>query len=291
MFGLRTVYADVVLAVNFAADYLIMYISGRALSLKISRIRIAAASLAGALFALACELYMYDSTALEVVLGILIMVPVMCKISYKTVRKAAFLKLCFVFVLVSLLFGGGMQLLSRILIEISTGCKNFSGGIDARMFVLLSGIMTAVMMLFRRISGLSKTPSETAEVVISFDGQTKRDFNLLCDTGNVLTDPYSSLPVIVIKSACAQKAPEIADIARGIVADKDAALVSRVRYIPVKSACGTSVFCAVRPKSAFLKQNGGKLCPLDTVVAFDTGEDSTYCGTDGLFPYELSQNI
>lgn len=290
MFGLRTVYADVVLAVNFAADYLIMYICGRALSLKINRIRIAAASLAGALFALAYELYMYDSTAPGLILGIL-MIPAMCKISYKTERRTAFLKLCFVFVLISLLFGGGIQLLSRILIEISTGCKNFSGGIDTRMFVLLSGIMTAVMMLFRRISGLSKTPSETAGVVISFDGHNERDFNLLCDTGNVLTDPYSSLPVIVIKSACAQKAPEIADIARGIVADKDAALVSRIRYIPVKSACGTSVFCAVRPKSAFLKQNGGKLCPLDTVVAFDTGEDNTYCGTDGLFPYELSRNI
>lgn len=290
MFGLRTVYADVVLAVNFAADYLIMYISGRALSLKVNGMKIAAASVAGALFALACELYMYDSTAQKLVLGIL-MIPVMCKISYKTERRAAFLKLCFVFVFVSLSFGGGMQLLSRILIGILAGKKNFSGGIDARMFVLFSGIMTAVMMLFRRISGLSKMPSETADVVISFDGQTERGFSLLCDTGNVLTDPYSSLPVIIIKSACAQKAPEIADIARGIVADKDAALVSRVRYIPVRTACGTSVFCAVRPKSAFLKQNGGKLCPLDTVVAFDTGEDDTYCGTDGLFPYELSRNI
>ena len=67
MFGLRTVYADVVLAVNFAADYLIMYISGRALSLKVNGMKIAAASVAGALFALACELYMYDSTAQKLV--------------------------------------------------------------------------------------------------------------------------------------------------------------------------------------------------------------------------------
>lgn len=290
MFGLKTVYADYLLAVNFAADYLIMYISGRALSLKTSGVRIAAAAFAGALFALACELYICDNTALKLVLGI-VMIPVMCAVSYKTERKAAFVKLCLVFVLTSLLFGGGMQLLLRIIIGISAGRKNFSGAADARMFVLLAGIMTAVMMLFKRVSCLSKTPSETAEVVISFDGHTEQSFNLLCDSGNVLTDPYSSLPVIIIKSARVSKVPEISDIARGIISDEDTAVISRIRYIPVRSACGTSVFCAVRPKSAFVRQSSGKRYPLDAVVAFDMQEDNTYCGTDGLFPYELSRNI
>lgn len=288
--AVRVVYADILFAVNLSADFIVLYACGKVLSLKISFVRLFAAALIGTVFAALCETVFFDKGAICITLGVLC-VPLMCRTAYKQFGTVSFIKLCGLFVFLSMLLGGGMESISYMLIKLTKNAAFLKDGLSIKMFVLLSGVMSAATICFAKLFKRSKGSFETKKVFISADGTQRYGFELMCDTGNVLLDPYSRLPVIVLKKE------NISYFKDALYSFKDSeniyfgekAIKSHIRFVPAKSACGSTVFAAFKPASTQIVKDG-KSISVDAVVAFDNG-GCTYCGTDGVVPYELTENL
>ena len=98
----------------------------------------------------------------------------------------------------------------------------------------------------------------------------------MCDSGNLLTDPYCGLPVIILASD---------------FTDKFDFLQCKTRYIPIKTAQGNGIIKAVKPEKLELITGSGKDIPLDAIIGFSNNNQADYGGTDGIIPSCLLDNI
>ena len=216
---------------------------------------------------------------------------ILCLFSYIVSRFSAQLILLLLFYVCSAILGGGMQAAMYALIRLFGRTGLFKEGISFQTFAVLSGVLSAAAVAAGRIFKAGR-PSKRVEADISFRNGLNERFCFICDTGNVLTDPYSGSPVIVMSAKAAErlKGLDLQTLLCDKTPDGNAALDAHFRYIPARSACGTHVFPAFRPESIELIVNG-KNIKADAVIALDADKSNTYCGTDGILPAELVENI
>ncbi len=272
-------YADILLFVNFSADFLVLYVLGSILTLNKKLYRLCLGSLLGVVYAFICEVFLYEIPVLCMLWGIVI-IPFICITAYKYTSAFSLLKQSCMFLLFSALLDGGMQLMSRILISLA-GQTLLKNGMSPVMFTVLSCAVTVLTLgctlIFKRVA-----VHDMQKILISTNGVQKHYFELMCDTGNILTDVYTGLLVIVIQKECAKRM----NIDVGAY---ECMLEFGIRYIPVVTAVGNSTFACFKPYSIELIKSK-KHIPLNAVVAFDNG-GCTYNGADGIIPYQLIQNI
>ncbi len=272
---LRVVYADILLLVNFCADFILLYICGLVLTLNIKTYRLCFGAMLGALYCFVCEVLLYGTHYLYILFS-LAFVPLICFTAYKYTSRLAFIKLCIFFLVACTLLDGGMQFMSRIIITLSSGAL-LKNGVSVLTFVILITILSAVciciILLFKK-SHIYKIQT----LSISADGTQKHEFQLMCDTGNMLVDSYTGLPVIVVKKDKAKIFGfDVTDIRYG------------ARFIPVKTVSGDACFAMFKPCCIELVRSKRRI-PISAMLAFDNGE-CTYNGADGALPYELIENL
>lgn len=188
---LVTVYVEVVLLNNFAVDFALC-ISTQLLCNK--RLRLLRATIASILGAVVAFCYAFSPNILQIVIKI-ILAPVMSLIAVKIDGKSAkcklsnYLKSTIAFCLLTYFTGGIVYGLS------------FALHIDISSYIVLALVASsvavcviAVYMLARRKSKGEKTIKQVEIVVAG----KKHVYNGLCDSGNLLVDSFSSLPVVIL---------------------------------------------------------------------------------------------
>lgn len=188
-----TVYIELVLFNNFAVDLLLEICTLTALGRKIPKFRCALGAAFGAAVA---TLYAIAPTVWQIVIKALL-APLMAAIFFKPKKGKVVARIIdfaggtAVFCVLTFLAGGIVQGLGYLL------------GVDVSGYWALGLVATALIICILSARAIRKTRSGSAgnvkDVRLLVQG-TSIDCKALCDSGNILVDELSGLPVIIISN-------------------------------------------------------------------------------------------
>ena len=194
-----TIYVDVVLMENLMMNYIILLASGLILKVKIKHIRLILGSLLGAIYSIVAYtgfLEIYSSFILKIILSIIIVYIAYNPQSVKTLSK----ELLF-FYLTSFVFGGAAFALIYIVKPQDILMKNglFLGTYPLKT-VILAAIVAFVIIItaFTIIKSKIKKKNMICEIELKLNNKMIKT-EALIDTGNMLKEPITNLPVVVIE--------------------------------------------------------------------------------------------
>lgn len=209
----QVIYADVLFAVNFSMDFLSLYITSKIGQTRPRAWPMIFAATIGALYATAAVFAETGGAA-----GVVINVAVawlMCYVCFGGGGAAYVIGRTLLFYGVGFLLGGVMTAFYGLLgslggrigsrtAVINGDLATLTGSTPLPTLILLAGIAALLCLVFGRLYDRKKSV-KTAELEIAFGG-CSISVEALCDSGNLVRDPLSGLPVIFI---CAKKLREL----------------------------------------------------------------------------------
>ena len=257
-------YADIMLAINFSMDFLALFISSLLLHLKLLRLRIVVASLIGSVYALVQVLMEFDaiSTAISSIFVAMIMIIVAFR--FKGVGQMCLN--CIVYLFVNTTLGGIMSLLYSQLNKILSGfIESYSYENTysiARVFVVIS--LTAIAaIIFSKILCAKKDVS-TVEIKLKIK-DVSYTLTGLCDSGNLLKEPFSGKSVILI-SEDSTPGKEIMSMSEMVK-----------KYIPYQDVNGSGILKGVVPRELSIGTKN-----VNAIVAI--AQNDSFNGYEALVP-------
>lgn len=260
------VYLDLVFLWNAAADFLLLCTVGRMQRLRMRLLFLLFSSALGGIFACAA-LFLPRAAAVS---AAIVFAPLLLLAAYgKSVVQSAgvFGKACVFLFGSSFLAGGLYTLLSEYL------PRRLSPVV---FFLLCAGSFFFAFRYFDLFS-LSET---LIPVELCFETESgQKALRLLCDSGCLLREPISALPVILLS-------PKKFDALFPEAKSESSSLAARyrLRYVPLRTVSGEGVVPAVRPKHLTYKK-GNKTLPLDAFLG--RAQNEGFAGYDGVFPASL----
>ena len=295
----QIIYADVIFLLNFCMNFLALFAAGKILGLKLNPSRLVISSGLGAVYSIFTLFFQPQAVIIPVmVLNIAVSV-LICLIAFKTDTHFKFIKALVVFYAACFMLGGGIEALFHL--------SGFSGAGIAppfQLIILMAGICSVIFVftgrLFKRRANIKEV-----DLAIGFGGREIK-VNAILDTGNLLRDPVSSLPVIIINLNAAANLFDLKTlefftgdapsyISRISANTEEMRLIKDLKFkiIPVKSVAGANnILPAFVPgyiKYAKDKQVK-KMIELNAVVAIDSasGAGQKYGENySGIVPAEL----
>ncbi len=259
-----TVYADILFLINFSMDFLSLCLTGRLTSHRMSRRRLMLAAAFGALAGCAAMFLPLDG--IPFVLAGLVTALAVVRIAF---GKAGSLRQL---VRDTLILWGTGTLLGGILTSVlSLGNAVWfreDGGHGSFAPMVLLGFAAASGFL--RIAGHS-SGKRSAEVTVTAAGMSI-SFAALCDSGCLLTEPISGMPVIVASETVLGTIGEL-------LASEETSL--RLRMIPAEGICGHRLLRGFVPEEVTV--NGRTV---SAVIACGTKEGN-YGGFGGIVPAKI----
>lgn len=194
-----TIYIDIILLENLCMNYIILFATAYIMKLKINHIKIVVSSTIGAIYSI--MLYMqilpiYSNLIAKIVLSI-----VMVYIAYMPQNIKKLIKQLILFYLISFAFGGcAFALLYFIKPENIIMQNGVYIGTYPIKIALLGGIVGFVItyVAFRIIKNKTSKNNIIYPLEIKINKKTI-SLNALLDTGNMLKDPITLMPVIVVE--------------------------------------------------------------------------------------------
>ena len=252
----QTIYADVLLALNFFINYFLLLSVGRIMRSRLIRTRVCLASTFGAL----CSLTLF-LPPMHVVAECLLKLAIssaMVLIAFRQSSAKVFVRYLLVTCAVTFGFGGAM--LALWLTVAPRGMFYRNGTVYFSMspeFVIAVTVMCyTIITVAGRICRRLELRTGECSAVIRTQGKV-RSLRLIYDTGNLLTEPFSGLPVIVAKRNSLGKAIPSdfpADKLYGHFFDQTVCdtTAKNLRVIPYAAVGGEGLLCAFRPESVDL---------------------------------------
>lgn len=194
-----TVYLDVVMLENLCMNYIILFATGYLMKIKMKQLRLIVSSILGGIYAVIAYLEIlpiYSSFGMKVVLSIL-----MVYIAFKPKGVKILSKQLIIFYLTSFVFGGcAFALLYFVRPQDILMRNGVYVGTYPIKIALLGGIVGFIItyVAFRIV----KTKLRRKDILynIEITLQEKRlKVKAMLDTGNLLKDPISKMPVIVVE--------------------------------------------------------------------------------------------
>ncbi len=251
------VYVDLYFFVNASMDLLCLNLTAMLLHAKPKRWRLLLGAALGGLYAIGV-LLLGIGGVWELLFDLLGACAV-CAVAFAR-RGATFLRgarTVGVFFLVSVLLGGVMTVLfwalNRLNLPIDSLTEDHISVWLFALLALVSGILT------RRGGALlgraNKAKSVAVEAVLS---GKKVAFRALVDSGNLLVEPISGRPVILVDPKVLRGVlpPEVLSGAVDPARLQNADLARRMRLIPASGATGEKLLTAIVPESLFLTDSG-----------------------------------
>ena len=278
----QTVYIDLYVIVNFSMDLLCLLITAALLHHRASRLRVLLASVLGGLYAAAALLLSFGG-----VIGFLLdalVAAFLCTVAFwnRGTGLRRILKSTLLLLLVSSILGGVMTALYYGLNKLNLPFEALQGdGLSVWIFALLSAVAGIATLRGGALMGLSrKTRALTVSATLF---ETELTLCAMVDTGNLLRDPVSGIPVIVADRTRALKMlpPEAAALFD--LSDPTKALERsphQLRLIPSNSAGGSALLLAVKPDRLTLTDKSTTY-PAAYLIAFAELGDSAQ-GFDAL---------
>lgn len=263
------VYADLLFLINFSMDFLCLYLSVRLLHLKKSLPRMLIAAALGGVYSVAV-LFLQVSPWLSPVIDIGVCLG-MCAVcaAGKGVSPWRLLLFGGTYFGISALMGGGMTAIYNLLGRADLPLGDVQeDGLSAWMFLALATVAALAAAFGGRLFG-KQTAKQICTVQVQMDGGCW-ELAGLCDSGNLLCDPISGTPVIVVdRDAWLDGMPgglrrAIESGGREVDAAADA---KRVRLVPMQTAQGKGMAVALLPDEVMICEQNGSRRAVHALVA------------------------
>lgn len=194
-----TIYIDIVLIENLIMNYIILFTTAVVLKIKVNHIRLILASLLGAGYSIIAYMgiiKVYSSIILKIILSVLII--------YIAFNPQNIKKMCkdlLLFYLVSFVFGGAAFALIYIIKPQNILMKNglFLGTYPLKT-VMLGAVVAFCIIIgaFAIIKNKISKKDMFCEIEILIN-QKRIKTKAMIDTGNMLKEPITNVPVIVVE--------------------------------------------------------------------------------------------
>ena len=200
-----TVYLDIIFFENTLMNYIILFACVVLLKIKFKKFRLIIASMVGAVYTIVMYLNIipiYSNFIMKFILSIVIVV-----IAFKPNKMKQMIKELVIFYLVSFVFGGCvfalMYFLKPQLVQMKNGM--FVGTYPIKVAVIGGGLAFALIQIsFKLIkSKISKNDVIYKVKICIFEEEVI--LNALLDTGNLLKEPITGLPVIIVEKKSLNK--------------------------------------------------------------------------------------
>lgn len=196
------VYTDILFLTNLFMDYILLYISMKIIKKKTHILRMVFAAFIGGLYGVVSffSLFPYAHSIIAKVF----VAALMTFIAFRPNSLKEFLKYGITFAAVSFCAGGiAFSVMYYTSLSSMIGAV-FSGGIFYANLPIYKIIFTfilcyAVVTVFFHISKKRRKNSENLYDVSVYTGKKHINFTALSDSGNLLTEPQSGIPVMVVK--------------------------------------------------------------------------------------------
>lgn len=194
-----TIYLDVVLIENLVMNYIILFATGYILKIKIKHIRLIVSALLGDIYAILAYtqiLEAYSNILMKLILSV-----VMVYVAYNPKNIKLLSKQIIIFYLTSFVFGGTAFALLYFIKPQNILIKDgvFIGTYPLKI-ALLGGIVgfTITVIAFKIVKYRISKNDMFCEIEI-FIGEKSVKAKAMLDTGNMLKDPITRMPVIVVE--------------------------------------------------------------------------------------------
>ena len=245
----QTVYVDVLLAVNFFINYFLMLSAGKIMRAEISRSRICLSSVFGAVTAL--SIFFPHMNTFVSCLFKLAVSAIMVLIAYKWQSRKVFLRYFLVTCAVTFGFGGTMF---ALWLTVAPGGMYFKNGvtyfnISPEFIVIVTILCYTVITIAGRICDSRENRTRQVKLTVTNNGSAVC-LNVICDTGNLLSEPFSGYPVMIAKRKSVSKIlPEHFDDYFSSSSSLSGSLSPPdFRVIPYSSVGGSGMLTAFRPE-------------------------------------------
>lgn len=194
-----TVYLDVVLLENLCMNYIILFATGYIMKIKMKQLRLVASSLLGGIYAVIAYLEIlpiYSNLGMKIILSILM---VYLAFNSKSIKNLS--KQLVIFYLTSFAFGGCAFALLYFIKPQNILMRNgvYVGTYPIKI-ALLGGIIGFIVTYigFRVVKTKLHKKDMIYEIEIRIEEKTL-NLKAMLDTGNLLKDPISGMPVVVVE--------------------------------------------------------------------------------------------
>ena len=251
-----TIYIDLILVENVMMNYIIILTTGIICKEKVKHIRFLIASVLGAIYVVlqyVLNIKIYNNEILKLLLAIS-----MVYLSFKAKNFKILFKHLIIFFVTSFCFGGASyyilhsEMMKGKMLNLNTPLKA----------VILGGIIGSIIL---NISfKLYKKKINRSDLIYNIEIEYKRNkksINVLLDTGNLLKDPLTNIPVVIIeKEKLEQILPkEILNSANSVsknIVDVTEEIKSRCSIIPFKSiGKNNGIILGFRPDKIIINEN------------------------------------
>lgn len=285
------VYADVLFCVNFSIDLILLVLSGFLLSLPRRPLRILLSSAAGGLFSV-LALWLSLSPLGNYLIAFAVAL-LLCAIAYAPLPPRPFCKLTVAFFFASLLLGGAVSMLySALAAFFGTGTSPLVSAHKAELFLLYVGASALVFFIAGRFF-LRKGSGESMMLEITENGKTVT-LSALVDSGNLLSDPLSARPVILVRGReliGILPSPVFSLLDAGACGeDLPFSTQRKLRVLPVEGVGGKRMLVGYLPDSivTYRKEDAKKRKPIDAVIAICDGDIQNFDGHAAILPQRLA---
>lgn len=278
-----TVYADILFLVNLSLNWFSLILTSKITKQGSLAKRMLLAASIGA--ALGTVTLFFESRVVCAVIEIASSF-LMCAIAFKSKSFVEYVKLCTFLFASGITIGGSLTFIysqfNRAGIELPRG-----NDISAAVFLLLSFGVTVGASLLERIVRIKREIS-TGEVCFTL-GTKRLTLPFLCDSGNLLSDPISGRPAIIVN------ARDLKGFLPDSVLDFDPIHYSPektvglrgVRILPAATVCGEGLMIGFLPDSTIIKADGREKYA-DAVIGVDKSPHRTaYVGAGAIVPRSL----
>jgi stage II sporulation protein GA (sporulation sigma-E factor processing peptidase) len=194
-----TIYLDVVLIENLCMNYIILFATGYILKIKIKHIRLIISAIIGGIYSILAYtqiLKIYSNIIAKIILSI-----VMVYIAYNAKNIKLLFKQLILFYLTSFVFGGCSLALLYFIKPQEILIKNgmYIGTYPIKI-ALLGGIVgfTITVIAFKVVKQKLTKKDIYCKIKICL-GEKSVEVKAMLDTGNMLKDPITRMPVIIVE--------------------------------------------------------------------------------------------
>ncbi len=240
-------YADILFLVNFAMDFISLSASASLGAKSKSPIKISIAAALGAIYAIFSTISSAPK-ALDIFLAIIVGAS-MCAICFGYGGFLPFVRQYIIFWCCSALLGGIMTA------ALSVGSISFS--VHRLPLILIPSI---IFMFFIIKAIRDRAGVKSLRINVSLRGR-HTTFDALCDSGNLLRDPFSASPVIIVSSEVLTPLFSKEALSAMINCDIEALEEYKLRLIPQASHNGTSLLCAFFADEVIISSKNRKSHP------------------------------
>lgn len=258
----QAIYGDLYFAVNFTMDALALYLTAKLLHLHAPKWRIAVGGALGALYSVA-SLFLPDGNPLATLTALIMPIPI-CLTAFGWQNGRALIHRIGVFWIISLLLGGMMTAVCYAVGVWGSKQISVGGKVEPLMGDLpFWGFLLAALLIAAAISLLGRFRKSNVErVAITVEESGRRaELSALVDSGNLLTEPLSGLPVIVVDPtrAGAFLPPELLPLT-ALNRQGSIPSTARLRLIPCTTASGQSILYGYLPERILVGGQPRKAC-------------------------------